>query len=85
MLWPEQPAEADEELQEGREIAERQEEQEHERRAEQIHIEGWPLAGRLAAGGTDIIEPADCGVAMRTGRGPAEAHDDGGVCAATAC
>jgi hypothetical protein len=24
-------------------------------------------------------------VAIRTGRGPAEAHDDGSVCAATAC
>ena len=64
---PEQPAEIGEDLQQGGEIAERQEEQKDENGANQINVERRPLAGRLAAGGTVVVEAADRGMAMRAG------------------
>ena len=72
-LWPEQPAEIGKEAQQGGEIAEREEEQEHEQGADQIHIEGRPLSRRIAAGGTIVVEAADRRVAMWAGLQPRRA------------
>ena len=62
----EQPTEIDEELPKRRKIGERQEEQENQRGADQIDIEGRPLPRRLVADGAFQVEPAQFRTAMGT-------------------